>query len=261
MARRWRRWRWWWRCTKVLRCDGSSVWLSRAREALPKVATVTRWRWGPLQAFRALTPLLTLAATAALAKVGALVTVTVALAGKHWLIAARGVADLRGVLAAARAGVGSRLTNLGAFVAARTLRRVGSSVWLSRAREALPKVATVTRWRWGPLQAFRALTPLLTLAATAALAKVGALVTVTVALAGKHWLIAARGVADLRGALAAARAGVGSRLAELGAFVAARTLRRDLVTCGPREWFHDCVRVTRNGGLFMITGACMLEPI
>jgi len=129
------------------------------------------------------------------------------------------------------------------------LRCDGSSVWLSRAREAVPTVAIVTRWRWGPLRAFRALVPLLTLAATAAaLGKVGALVTVTVALAGQHWLIAARGVADVRGALAAARAGVGSRLTNLGAFVAARTLRRDLVTRGPREWFHDCVRVRRNGG-------------
>ena len=107
----------------------------------------------------------------------------------------------------------------------------------------MPTVAIVTRWRWGPLRE-----PLLTLAATAALAKAGALVTVTVALAGKHWLVAVRGVADRRGALAAARAGVGSRLTNLGAFVAARTLRRDLVTRGPREWFHDCVRVRRNGG-------------
>ena len=72
----------------------------------------------------------------------------------------------------------------------------------------------------------------------APLAKIGAPVTAMVALAGQHWLVAAREVADLRGALAAARAGVGSRLAELGAFVAARTLRRVLVTCGPGEWFH-----------------------
>ena len=118
------------------------------------------------------------------------------------------------------------------------LRCDGSSVWLSRARKALPTVAIVTRWRWGPLRE-----PLLTLAATAALAKVGALVTATVALAGQHWLIAAREVADLRGALAAARAGFGSRLANLGAFVAARALRRVLVSCGPREWFHDGLRV------------------
>ena len=119
----------------------------------------------------------------------------------------------------------------------------GSSVWLSPAREALPKVAPVTRWRWGPLRASRALIPLLTLTATAALAKLGAPITATVALAGHHWLVAAREVADLRGALAAARAGFGSRLANLGAFVAARALRRVLVSCGPREWFHDGLRV------------------
>jgi hypothetical protein len=111
----------------------------------------------------------------------------------------------------------------------------------------------VTRWRWGPLRASRALIPLLTLTATAALAKLGAPVTATVALAGQPWLVVAREVADLRGALAAARAGVGSRLAELGAFVAARTLRGNLVTCGPCEWFHDGLESETERRLFMIT--------
>ena len=100
----------------------------------------------------------------------------------------------------------------------------------------MPKVAIVTRWRLGPLRASRALTSQLRLAVTAALAEMGAPVTARFALAGRHWLVAAREVADLRGALVAARAGFGSRLAELGAFVAARTLRSVLVTCGPREW-------------------------
>ena len=128
------------------------------------------------------------------------------------------------------------------------LRCDGSSVWVIRAR--------VAKWRWGPLWASRALIPLLTLAATAAaLGKVGALVTVTVALAGQHWLIAARGVADVRGALAAARAGVGSRLTNLGAFVAARTLRRVLVTCGPHGVDVLCVRETGRRLLYFI--ACM----
>ena len=140
------------------------------------------------------------------------------------------------------------------------LRCDGSSVWLSPAREALPKVAPVTRWRWGPLRASRALIPLLTLTATAALAKLGAPVTATVALAGQPWLVVAREVADLRGALAAARAGVGSRLAELGAIIAARTLRRVLVTCGPREWFHDGLSETERR-LFVITSACKANII
>tara|TARA_B100000524_G_scaffold246806_1_gene132551 strand:- start:1659 stop:2036 length:378 start_codon:yes stop_codon:yes gene_type:complete len=124
---------------------------------------------------------------------------------------------------------------------------------LSRAREALPKVAIVTRWQWGPLWASRALILLLTLAVKAALPRFGAPVTARVALAGRHWLVAAREVADLRGALAAARAGVGSRLAELGAFVAARPLRGVLVTCGPCEWFHDGLESETERRLFMIT--------
>ena len=110
------------------------------------------------------------------------------------------------------------------------LRCDGSSVWVIRAR--------VAKWPWGPLRTSRALIPLLTLAATAALAEPGAPVTARVALAGRHGLVAAREVADLRGALVAVRAGVGSRLAEVGAFVAARTLRRVLVTSGAHEWYH-----------------------
>ena len=126
---------------------------------------------------------------------------------------------------------------------------------LSRAREALPKVAIVTRWQWGPLWASRALILLLTLAVKAALPRFGAPVTARVALAGRHWLVALWEVADLRGALAAARAEVNSRLAELGAFVAARTFRRVLVTCGPREWFHGFESETERR-LFINCSAC-----
>ena len=110
----------------------------------------------------------------------------------------------------------------------------GSSVWLSRAR--------VAKWRWGSLRASRAPIPLFTLAATAALAELGAPVSARVALAGRHWLVALWEVADLRGALVGVRAGVGSRLAELGAFVAARTLRRVLVTSGPHERMSETER-------------------
>ena len=127
------------------------------------------------------------------------------------------------------------------------LRCDGSSVWVIRAR--------VAKWPWGPLRASRALIPLLTLAATAALAELGAPVTARFALAGRHWLFAAREVADLRGALVAARAGVGSRLAELGAFFAAGTLRRVLVSCGSHGVDVLCVRETGRRLLYFI--ACM----
>ena len=110
----------------------------------------------------------------------------------------------------------------------------GSSVWLSRAR--------VAKRRRGSLRASRAPIPLFTLAATAALAELGAPVSARVALAGRHWLVALWEVADLRGALVGVRAGVGSRLAELGAFVAARTLRRVLVTSGPHERMSETER-------------------
>ena len=132
------------------------------------------------------------------------------------------------------------------------LRCDGSSVLLNR--------ACVAKWRWVSLRASRALIPLFTLTAAAALAEPGAPVTARFALAGRHWLVAAREVADLRGALAAARAGVGSRLAELGAIIAARTLRRVLVTCGPREWFHDGLSETERR-LFVITSACKANII
>ena len=113
------------------------------------------------------------------------------------------------------------------------------SVLLSRARAAFPEVAIVTRRPWGSLRACRTLISLLTLPATAALAVVGALVTARVALAEwHHWLVAAREVADLMGALAlvAARAAFGSRLAELDALVAANSFFW-LVSCRPLERF------------------------
>ena len=101
----------------------------------------------------------------------------------------------------------------------------------------MSEVAIVTRRPWGSLRACRTRIPLLTLPATAALAEVGALVTARVALAEwHHWLVAAREAADLMGALVAARAAFGSRLAELDALVAASTFFW-LVSCRPLERF------------------------
>ena len=95
----------------------------------------------------------------------------------------------------------------------------------------------MTRRPWGSLRACRTLISLLTLPATAALAEVGALVTARVALAEwHHWLVAAREVADLMGALVAARAAFVSRLAELAALVAASSFFW-LVSCRPLERF------------------------
>ena len=113
------------------------------------------------------------------------------------------------------------------------LRCDGSSVLLNR--------ACVAKWRWVSLRASRALIPLFTLTAAAALAEPGAAVTARFALVGRHWFVAAREVADLRGALVAAGAGFGSRLTELGACVAAETGRRVLVSCGPHGVVF-CVR-------------------
>ena len=131
------------------------------------------------------------------------------------------------------------------------LRCDGSSVLLNR--------ACVAKWRWVSLRTPRALIPVFTLTAAAALAEPGAPVTARFALVGRHWLVAAREVADLRGALVAAGAGFGSRLAELGACVAAETGRRVLVSCGPHGVDVLCERETERRLLILYCAACIFE--